>query len=396
MIEPRGVLPVKRYLWFSGIISVFFITIALLYMYNNADLQAIEEKKAPKQENTAVPKKKEPEPAVEKPVEKTTSLTLAAVGDILIHDTVYNKAKQQSGAYNFNPNFVPVKPYLTQPDITMANQETMIGGTQFGLSSYPSFNSPHEVGDALKENGVDLVTLANNHTLDRGEKIILSALNYWNEIDVMYTGAYVSQDDQQNIRIMKKNDITVSFLSYTYGTNGIPVPAGKDHLVNLIEAEKIKNDIKRAKDLSDVSVVSLHFGNEYERMPNDFQKEIVKVVTEAGGDIIIGHHPHVLQPVKWETASDGSKTFVAYSLGNFLSGQRRNFKDIGGIVQLTVTKHVKGEESTIGLAEPKFLLTYVDRSFVIHPMRDLPEMKKSYDEIKSHMKQWVPELNFFE
>jgi poly-gamma-glutamate capsule biosynthesis protein CapA/YwtB (metallophosphatase superfamily) len=392
------VLLVKRYLWFSGIISVFFITIALLYMYNNADLQAIEEKKAPKQENTAVPKQTEPEPepAVEKPVKKTTSLTLTAVGDILIHDTVYNKAKQQSGAYNFNPNFVPVKPYLTQPDITMANQETMIGGTQFGLSSYPSFNSPHEVGDALKENGVDLVTLANNHTLDRGEKIILSALNYWNEIDVMYTGAYVSQDDQQNIRLMKKNDITVSFLSYTYGTNGIPVPAGKDHLVNLIEVEKIKNDIQRAKGLSDVSVVSLHFGNEYERMPNDFQKEIVKVVTEAGGDIIIGHHPHVLQPVKWETASDGSKTFVAYSLGNFLSGQRRSYKDIGGIVQLTVTKHVKGEETTIGLAEPKFLPTYVDRSFVIHPMKDLPEMKKSYDEIKAHMKQWVPELNFFE
>ncbi|WP_425590083.1 CapA family protein [Fictibacillus sp. NPDC058756] len=389
-------MPVKRYLWFSGIISVFFITIALLYMYNNADLQAIEERKAPKLENTAMPKQTEPGPAVEKPVEKTTSLTLAAVGDILIHDTVYNKAKQQSGAYNFNPNFVPVKPYLTQPDITMANQETMIGGTQFGLSSYPSFNSPHEVGDALKENGVDLVTLANNHTLDRGEKIILSALNYWNEIDMMYTGAYVSQDDQQNIRIMKKNDITVSFLSYTYGTNGIPVPAGKDHLVNLIEAEKIKNDIQRAKGLSDVSVVSLHFGNEYERMPNDFQKEIVNVVTEAGGDIIIGHHPHVLQPVKWETASDGSKTFVTYSLGNFLSGQRRNYKDIGGIVQLTVTKHVKGEETTIGLVEPKFQPTYVDRSFVIHPMKDLPEMKKSYDEIKAHMKQWVPELNFFE
>jgi poly-gamma-glutamate capsule biosynthesis protein CapA/YwtB (metallophosphatase superfamily) len=386
----------KRYWWFAGIISVFFLTIAFIYMYNNADLQTIEEKKEPKQENTAVPKQTKPEPVVEKPVEKTTNLTLAAVGDILIHDTVYNKAKQQSGAYNFNPNFLPVKPYLTEPDITIANQETMIGGTQFGLSSYPSFNSPHEVGDALKENGVDLVTLANNHTLDRGEKIILSALNYWKEIDVMYTGAYVSPDDQQNIRLMKKNDITVSFLSYTYGTNGIPVPAGKDHLVNLIEAEKIKKDIQSAKELSDVSVVSLHFGNEYERMPNDFQKEIVKIVTEAGGDIIIGHHPHVLQPVRWETASDGSKTFVAYSLGNFLSGQRRNYKDIGGIVQLTVTKHVKGEETAIDLAEPKFLPTYVDRSFVIHPMKELPEMKHTYDGIKAHMKQWVPELNFFE
>jgi poly-gamma-glutamate synthesis protein (capsule biosynthesis protein) len=387
----------KRYFWFAGIVSVFFVTIALIYMYHNADLQAVEEKNAPKQENTAVPDdESDPEPVVEKPVEKTTSLTLAAVGDILIHDTVYNKAKTPSGEYNFNTNFASVKTYLAQPDITMANQETMIGGTQFGLSSYPSFNSPHEVGDALKENGVDLVTLANNHTLDRGEKIILSALNYWNEIDVMYTGAYTSKEDQQNIRLMKKNDITVSFLSYTYGTNGIPVPAGKNHLVNLIEAERIRADLLKAKELSDVSVVSLHFGDEYKRMPNDFQKEIVKLVTEAGGDIIIGHHPHVLQPVKWETASDGSKTFVAFSLGNFLSGQRREFKDIGGIVQLKVTKHVKGEDISIELNEPKFLPTYVDRSFVIHPMKDLPEMKNAYDGIKGHMKQWIPELNFFE
>lgn len=395
MIEPKGVLPMKRIWWFAGIVIVFFSTIALIYMYNTADLKTVEEKKAPKQENTALPIENKPKPATEKPVEKTTNLTLAAVGDILIHDRVYNKAKTPSG-YDFNRNFQPVKPYLTEPDITIANQETMIGGKQHGLSSYPSFNSPHEVGDALKANGVDLVTLANNHTLDRGEKVILSALNYWNQIDVMYTGAFLNEKDSQNIRLIKKNDITVSFLSYTYGTNGIPVPTGKDHLVNLIEVERIKRDILQAKKLSDVNVVSLHFGNEYERMPNDFQKEMVKVVTEAGGDIIIGHHPHVLQPVKWETASDGSKTFVAYSLGNFLSGQRREFKDIGGIVQLSVTKRQKGSQISIELTEPKFLPTYVDQPFVIHPMKDLPAMKKSYGEIKSHMKQWVPELTFFE
>ena len=385
----------KRIWWFAGIVIVFFSTIALIYMYNTADLKTVEEKKAPKQENNALPIENKPKPASEKPVEKTTNLTLAAVGDILIHDRVYNKAKTPSG-YDFNRNFQPVKPYLTEPDITIANQETMIGGKQHGLSSYPSFNSPHEVGDALKANGVDLVTLANNHTLDRGEKVILSALNYWNQIDVMYTGAFLNEKDSQNIRLIKKNDITVSFLSYTYGTNGIPVPTGKDHLVNLIEVERIKHDIAQAKKLSDVNVVSLHFGNEYERMPNDFQKEMVKVVTEAGGDIIIGHHPHVLQPVKWETASDGSKTFVAYSLGNFLSGQRREFKDIGGIVQLSVTKRQKGSQISIELTEPKFLPTYVDQPFVIHPMKDLPAMKKSYEEIKSHMKQWVPELTFFE
>ncbi|MFD2991668.1 CapA family protein [Fictibacillus nanhaiensis] len=388
-------LPLKRLWWFTGIVVVFFSTIVFIYMYNNADLQTVEEKKTPKQENTAVPKEIKTEPITPEPEEKISDLTLAAVGDILIHDTVYNKAKTAKG-YDFNRNFNSVKSYLTAPDITIANQETMIGGTQLGLSSYPSFNSPHEVGDALKANGVDLVTLANNHTLDRGEKAIISALNYWNQIDVMYTGAYLTDKDRQNIRLIKRNDITVSFLSYTYGTNGIPVPTGKNHLVNLIEVERIKRDIKEARKLSDVNVVSLHFGNEYERMPNDFQKNIVKIVTEAGGDIIIGHHPHVLQPVKWETASDGSKTFVAYSLGNFLSGQRREYKDIGGIVQLKVTKRQKGTEKTIELSEPKFLPTYVDQPFVIHPMKDLPAMKKSYEEIKTHMRQWVPELTFFE
>ncbi|MBH0171100.1 MAG: CapA family protein [Bacillota bacterium] len=395
MIDTKGVLPLKRLWWFTGIVVVFFSTIAFIYMYNNADLQTVEEKKIPKQENRAEPQEIKTEPITPQPEEKTTDLKLAAIGDILIHDTVYNKAKTANG-YDFNRNFSLVKSYLSEPDITMANQETMIGGTQLGLSSYPSFNSPHEVGDALKATGVDLVTLANNHTLDRGEKAIISALNYWNQIDVMYTGAYLTDKDRQNIRLIRRNDITVSFLSYTYGTNGIPVPTGKNHLVNLIEVERIKRDIKEARKLSDVNVVSLHFGNEYERMPNEFQKNIVKVVTEAGGDIIIGHHPHVLQPVKWETASDGSKTFVAYSLGNFLSGQRREYKDIGGIVQLKVTKRQTGTEKTIELSEPKFLPTYVDQPFVIHPMKDLPAMKKPYEEIKTHMKQWVPELTFFE
>jgi poly-gamma-glutamate synthesis protein (capsule biosynthesis protein) len=389
---------VKRLWWLTGIVFVFLFTFALLYLYHNSDKQTVEEKTTSIQENKEIKQIASPKPAAEKPVpvEKTTSLTLAAVGDILIHDTVYNKARQSTGKYDFDPNFVPVKSYLSQPDITMANQETMIGGTELGLSSYPSFNSPHEVGNALKDNGVDLVTLANNHTLDRGEKVILSALNYWNEIGIMYTGAFASDEDRANIRFMKKNDITVSFLSYTYGTNGIPIPTGKEHLVNLIDKERIQKEVSEAKKISDIAVVSLHFGNEYERMPNDFQKEIVKVVTEAGGDIIIGHHPHVLQPVKWETASDGSKTFVIYSLGNFLSGQRRDYKDIGGMVQLTITKHVKGEETTFDLGDPKFLPTYVDPSFVIHPMKDLPNMKSKYEEIKAHMNQWVPELNFFE
>jgi poly-gamma-glutamate capsule biosynthesis protein CapA/YwtB (metallophosphatase superfamily) len=385
-------LLVKQTAWFLSIFFTFTVSLGLIYMYHNADSNHVEEKKMPAKENSST----KPKPNSKgKPTEQTTSITLGAVGDILIHDTVYNKALQ-SGQYNFNPNFALVQTYLKAPDVTIANQETMIGGTGLGLSSYPAFNSPQEVGDALKENGVDVVTLANNHTLDRGENAIINAINYWNEIELIYTGAYLSVQDQQIIRILTRNGITLSFLSYTYGTNGIPIPAGKDHLVNLIEEERIKMDIDRAKKISDVVVVSLHFGNEYERLPNAFQEELAQLVAEAGGDIIIGHHPHVLQPFQWITASDGSKTFIAYSLGNFLSGQRREYKDIGGILQLTITKTVRLGEKSIDLVDPTFLPTYVDREFIIHPLKDLPDMERTYNEIKRHMNKWVPELKFFE
>lgn len=330
------------------------------------------------------------------PEEETVSTaTLAAVGDILVHNTVYQKASIGDDKYNFNPMFELVKPYLSKVDIAMANQETMIGGAEIGVSTYPSFNSPYEVGDALKANGIDLVTIANNHTLDRGEKAILNALNHWDEIGIPYTGSYRNAEDSLDIRTITKNGITFSFLSYTYGTNGIPVPEGKDFLVNLIELEKIKSDIQDAKGMSDVVVVSLHFGNEYQRLPSEEQKTLAKEVANAGADIIIGHHPHVLQPVEWITRDDGQKTFIVYSLGNFLSGQRWDYKDIGGILKLTVEKVTKGDEVKITVKEPAFVPTFVIyQSFKITPLEQLTNKKAEYDEIKKHMSQWVPDLQF--
>jgi poly-gamma-glutamate capsule biosynthesis protein CapA/YwtB (metallophosphatase superfamily) len=327
--------------------------------------------------------------------ETISTATLTAVGDILIHSTVYEKAYIGDGKYDFTGMFELVKPYLSKSDIAMANQETMIGGTEIGVSTYPSFNSPYEVGDALQDSGVDLVTIANNHTLDRGETAILNALNHWDELGIPYTGAYRSEDDSIDIRTITENDITFSFLSYTYGTNGIPVPEGKEYLVNLIELERIKAEIQDAKELSDVIVVSLHFGNEYQRLPSEEQKELATEVANAGADIIIGHHPHVLQPVEWIEREDGKKTFVAYSLGNFISGQRWDYKDIGGILQLTVEKVTKGDNVDITIENPGFIPTFVIyQNFKITPMETLQDQQSVYEEIKSHMNQWVPELAF--
>ncbi|KAA0546832.1 CapA family protein [Bacillus sp. BGMRC 2118] len=326
-----------------------------------------------------------------------SSATITAVGDILIHSLVYNSAKTTAG-YDFKPMFSDVKPMLEAADITVANQETMIGGHEIGLSTYPSFNSPFEVGDALKDAGVDIVTIANNHTIDRGEKAIQNALNHYNKIGMPYTGAYSSPEDQTVIRTLKKNGITFSFLAYTYGTNGIPVPKDKPYLVNLIDLNNIERDIKLAKQESDVVVVSLHFGNEYQRMPNDEQRNIAKTVINQGADIILGHHPHVLQPMEWIEAEDGHKGFVIYSLGNFLSSQKSIYREIGGILTLTVNKEIQDGKTIIDIKNPEFQSTYVSRThrYKIVPLEKaasygLTNAPSMFNDIQDHMYKLLPD-----
>lgn len=345
-------------------------------------------------------KEASPEPpaaTVPEETSKTTSASLSAIGDVLIHDSVYWDAETESG-YDFVPMFDIVKPYLEKSDITVANSESIIGGSDIGVSSYPSFNSPYEVGDALKAVGVDVVTMANNHTLDRGEKAITNAINYWDQIGMAHTGSALSQKESENIITLTENEITFSFLSYTYGTNGINSPDGKEYLVNRIDKAKLEKDLKRAKEQSDVAVVSLHFGQEYERMPNDEQKQLAQFATDHGADIILGSHPHVLQPTEWLTAPDGRKSFVIYSLGNFLSHQDEQYRRIGGILHINVEKTVTDEETSILLKDPAFTSTYVKnenlRKFKIDLLANVdPELNK---EIQAHLSTWTKDLKFEE
>jgi poly-gamma-glutamate capsule biosynthesis protein CapA/YwtB (metallophosphatase superfamily) len=328
----------------------------------------------------------------------SSSITISAVGDILIHSTVYKDAKTANG-YNFKPMFAAVKPLLEKSDITIANQESMIGGAELGLSTYPSFNSPYEVADALKDAGIDIVSIANNHTLDRGEEAILNATNYYNKIGLLYVGSYQNPEDRNNIRVISRNGIKVSFLSYTYGTNGIPVPEGKDYLVNLINMDQIKKDIMEAKEISDCVVVNMHWGNEYERIPTNLQKQMAKELAETGAHLILGHHPHVLQPMEWIIRKDGGKSFVIYSLGNFLSGQVGNYKDIGGVLTVQIKKEWSQEgKEEVFIENPQFIPTYVVnkhlKQFRVVPLKSaksygLTNADKTYIEIQKHMEQWL-------
>ena len=267
---------------------------------------------------------------IDKKEDNTKKISLIMVGDNLIHDKIYNYAKKDNG-YDFKPILENIKPIVSKYDLAYYNQETILGGSDIGVSSYPSFNSPYEVGDAMIDCGFNLVSLATNHTLDRGEKAIINSRKYWDskKDKVMAVGSYSSSEDRNKIDIREVNGIKYTMLNYTYGTNGIQVPNGKDYLVNIWpvtglnplndnkyqEYKKIvKEDIDRVRDKVDLLMVAMHWGVEYQDMPNKYQEDASEYLNSLGVDIIIGAHPHVVQPVTWI-----NNTLVIYSLGNFLS-----------------------------------------------------------------------------
>lgn len=327
----------------------------------------------------------------------TQSASLSAIGDILIHERVYLDAKTATG-FDFNPMLRKVTPFLNNADITIANSESIIGGSEIGLSSYPNFNSPYEVADALKQSGVDVVSMANNHTLDRGIPAIENAIRYWDQIGMVHAGSRLSAEDRSEVALITRNGITFSFLSYTYGTNGIPTPSGKDYLVNRIDPQLIQRDLKQAREISDVVILSLHFGEEYQKMPNAEQIELARFCADNGADVILGHHPHVLQPAEWIDTEDGRKAFVIYSLGNFLSGQDELDRQIGAILHLDIEKKTTADSTAITLLNPAFTTTFVKSSNSRNYEMDL---LKNVDAdlnaaTKAHLSTWIKDLHFVE
>lgn len=380
----KRVIPMKQ--------PALFLSLLFLFGCTSADVETTQPEQA---ENPPVETEQPVDTVPEEPEPVVTTTSIYAIGDILLHDSVYNAAKNGDG-YDFTPAFEKVAPALAEADITVANQESMIGGSDIGLSSYPAFNSPYEIGDALQEAGIDLVTTANNHTLDRGVKAIENSIAYWNSIDMPYTGSFLSEADKANVRTLTANDISFAFLAYTYGTNGV-VPKQPYH-VNYIDVEAMKRDIEAAEQTAELTVVALHFGNEYEPLPNESQQTLVQQLSDLGVDIIIGHHPHVLQPTAWVDGAAGNRTFVAYSLGNFLSGQQGDERNTGGIVGIDIVKTTIDGESTFELTNPMFYPTFTRQSsaghFEVVPLQSAkPEL---FNETSEHMKQWMPELEIIQ
>ncbi len=357
-------------------ISIFIITILLIGL---TILNLLPKKKEQKKENI-IKQTKEIE-------EKSISLVM--VGDSLINDNIYLDAKTDSG-YDFKPYLKLIKERIKDYDLKYYNQETILGGSTLGVSSYPAFNSPQEVGDAMIDTGFNIVSLATNHTMDRGEKAIISSREYWNkQKDIYSVGSYTSYEEKNEIenKIYEKNGIKYAILNYTYGTNGIKVPTDKAYLVNVWDIynyenykEVVKKDITNLRDKVDILMVAMHWGVEYTHIPTDLQKETAKFLADNNVDIIIGTHPHVIQPVEFI-----DDTLVIYSLGNFISAQTSNscvnYKcSIGLLTTLKITK----EEDNIKISniENELLYTYHNnyKDYLVIPF--------SYSEIKTHLNNY--------
>ena len=345
-------------------------------------------------------------------IKNTTSTSLIMVGDNLIHSSIYEEANRNANyeGYDFKPMYKMIKSIVSNYDIAYYNQETIIGGSEIGLSSYPAFNSPYEVADAMIDAGFNLVSLATNHTLDRGKQAVLNSRNYWNSKEnVLAVGSYSSQEEKNKIDIRESNGITYTMLNYTYGTNGINVPEDENYLVNIwpmngnnpekdIEYQNYKQqvleDIKRVRDKVDVLLVAMHWGIEYQNMPNAYQKDAAKFLSDNGVDIIVGTHPHVIEPIDYI-----NNTLVIYSLGNFASAHEVVNMDnrVGLMTSLEIGKDLKTNKITIKNLENELLYMYYTneyKDFLIVPFSKIDNSYlNNYQEVYEKYKNIIISLN---
>ena len=279
-------------------------------------------------------------------VEETTTtppdvtVDIMMIGDILAHEGVYNSGLQADGTYNFDHLFKNIKSDISAADIRIVNQETILGGVELGLSGYPCFNSPYEIGVAEAKAGFNVILHATNHTLDKGLTGVENCLNFWktNYPEMAVLGINETEEDYNDIYVYNKDGFKIAILNYTYGTNGIAIPASKPYIVNMLDVDKITQDVTKAKEIADMVVVCPHWGTEYVYEPDSNQKYWTNLFLKLGVDVVIGAHPHVMEPVETLTRDDGHQMVVYYSLGNFVSNQDKMPRMLGGMAKVTLVK----------------------------------------------------------
>ncbi len=289
-------------------------------------------------------------------------ISIAAVGDFLMHDPLFKSSLDPgTGKYDFRDIFAECRHYLSSPDFTMANLETRLAGPAPGYSGYPLFNTPAELAENMKELGIDLVTTANNHSMDMGRQGVITTLDNLDRAGLHHVGTYRNPRERERPAVFDVRGVRVGVINYTQDTNGIPVPSDVAYMVNLINRDSIIKEIENLKAAGcDFLIAYMHFGTEYQRHPNEFQRTLARELFDAGADVVMGSHPHVIQPLEWQRAlrRDGEKgVLAAYSLGNFVSNQHWRYSDCGIILNLEVVKN--GGEGAY-LAGASYIPVWVD------------------------------------
>lgn len=315
----------------------------------------------------------EPEPEPE--------ISLVMVGDILQHTPVAKSAKKEDGTYDYSAVFAQMKEEISAADIALVNQEVILGGAELGISGYPSFNAPYELGDALADAGFDVILHATNHSLDKGKKGLLNCLSFWQENypEMAVLGIHDSAEDQSEIYVYEQDGIRVAILNYTYGTNGIPLPKDMPYAVDLLDKTRIAEDLRRAKELADFVVVCPHWGTEYVLEETAVQQKWAAFFAENGADLVLGTHPHVIEPIEWTGGdhSEGDGALVYYSLGNFVnwtSGAKPGVANrmVGGMAQVTIGLDEDGE-AIIKAYDVEPLVCHLEQGFggvTVYPLED--------------------------
>jgi poly-gamma-glutamate capsule biosynthesis protein CapA/YwtB (metallophosphatase superfamily) len=338
--------------------------------------------------------------------DSTVTITITAVGDLMCHSVQFKYAEVKLDSFDFNPVFRYVTPLLKESNLIIGNLETVLAGKQKGYKGYPYFNAPDEFLQAIANAGFNLINTANNHALDQGYKGVFRTIEQIKDNHLSYCGTFLSEDDRDSIRLFSLKGIRLAFLSYSFSTNDYPIPKDKPYLINLIDYKKIEYDIKKARnDGADIILVHFHFGEEYNRQPTDYQKEVVKKTISLGADLIIGDHPHVIEPVEFFNRNNQDKpvkidtlpltiktnysklntSFAAYSLGNFISNQRWRYSDAGVILKINITKDFTTD--SIFIKDINFIPTWVFKGLTADGYRYyiLPDRKNLTDSTYSFL-----------
>lgn len=348
---------IRKGLVFLGIIIIIMLVAISLGTYiliNNPDIF---------KHNDLAYVQKEENSIVEEEKKEDTIINIVGIGDSLCHSQNFKDAyNSETKTYDFSPMFKNITKYVENATIAVGNLETSLGGKERGFSGYPAFNSPDELAFDLKEMGIDILTTGNNHSLDTGYTGLTRTLDVLDGYGISHTGTARSQEEQNTILMKDLNGIKTAFLNYTYGTNGIPLPKGKEYCVNLIDKEFMKSQIEKAKEEgAELICVSMHWGAEYRLKPTAEQEELAEFLIKNGADVILGNHSHVPEPMEMKkvTLEDGTERegFVIYSMGNFFSAQTQNYTRDTLIVNVEIRKN--GESGKITIDKATYTPVYV-------------------------------------